>query len=125
MIQKISELSLLQALIKVNECEEALIAGMKTQSGRNLYFQMAATVIKEKSYSNNQLKTMKGKQTQRAVRQRMRDFQEKGLLEIRLSGKDRRMKKLVPTEKFLVQLNQHLTVVRKIYDEKFLMVEKQ
>ena len=47
MIQKICEISLLQALIKVNECEEALIAGMKTQSGRNLYFQMAAAVIKE------------------------------------------------------------------------------
>lgn len=124
MIQKICEISLLQALIKVNECEEALISGMKTQSGRNLYFQIAATAINEKNHINNQLKTLKSKQTPRALRQRMRDFQEKGLLEIKMSGKDRRMKKLVPTEKFLTQLNLHLAVVRKIYNDQFLMLEK-
>jgi DNA-binding MarR family transcriptional regulator len=55
---------------------------------------------------------------------RMRDMEQAGFIEA-VSGKDdARSKYLMPTERFYESIYSHAEQVKKIFDRKFLLIEK-
>ena len=62
--------------------------------------------------------------TEKALRTRMRDMEQAGFIEA-VSGKDdARSKYLMPTERFYESIYSHAEQVKKIFDRKFLLIEK-
>lgn len=74
---------------------------MQTISGRDLYFLIAATLLTDADGKPQSLKLLSGRITDRATRNRMREFQELGLVEVIDNEDDARTKRVVATEKFI------------------------
>jgi hypothetical protein len=121
---KVKEFALLQVLIAINDLEDDGQLELQTITGRNLYFRTAAKLINNSVNPTKQIKSFTGRQSDRAMRQRMREFELQGLINIGNKGRDKRTKNAVPTEKFINQLNEHLALIREICNSQFLMIEK-
>lgn len=119
----VHEPNLLRVLIQIHEWEDRQQQALQTLSGRNLYFRLASSYL-DVSQSPQQLKCLQGRTTERATRQRMREFQELGLVDISNHESDQRSKTAIPTEKFLLNLNQHLDQIKHMCDQRFLMLDK-
>lgn len=121
--QVVHEPSLLKIMIQIRDWEDSELRVLQTISGRNLYFRIAATYLND-SQLPQQLKLLQGGVTERSTRQRLREFEEMGLIDITDNETDRRTKSAIPTEKFLQHLNGHLDLLKKICDQQFLLLNK-
>ena len=119
----VHEPNLLKLLILIHDWENDQLPELRTLTGRNLYFRIAASLISDKQ-SPQHLKPLKGMLTERATRQRIRIFQHLGLLQILNNESDQRTKRAMPTEKFLQHLNQHIDAVRQLCDSHYFIVDK-
>ena len=119
----VNEPNLLRVMIQMHDWENRQRQELQTLTGRELYFRIAEVCLND-SQLPQQLKLFHGRSTERAIRQRMREFEELGLIEVSNNMSDQRTKCIVPTEKFLQHLNQHLDLLRIFCDRRFLMVEK-
>jgi DNA-binding MarR family transcriptional regulator len=55
---------------------------------------------------------------------RLREFEEQGLIEVLSNASDHRTKRVMPTAKFLQLLNAHLTHLKQMCDEQYVMIDK-
>lgn len=120
---QVHEPTLLRVMIQIREWEDGQLPALQTISGRYLYFRIAACYL-QGAHSSQHLKVFQGGVTERAMRQRMREFEAMDLIQIENNESDLRTKRVVPTEKFLQHLNHHLEFLRSICDQKFLMFDK-
>jgi hypothetical protein len=119
----VNEPNLLRVMIQMHDWEDRQRQELQTLTGRELYFRIAEVCLND-SQLPQQLKLFHGRSTERAIRQRMREFEELGLIDVSNNMSDQRTKCVVPTAKFLQHLNQHLDLLRFFCDRRFLMVEK-
>jgi hypothetical protein len=119
----VNEPNLLRVMIQMHDWENRQRQELQTLTGRDLYFRIAEVCLND-SQLPQQLKLFDGRSTERAIRQRMREFEELGLIDVSNNMSDQRTKCVLPTEKFLQHLNQHLDQLRFFCDRRFLMMEK-
>jgi hypothetical protein len=121
--KSVNEPNLLRVMIQMHDWEVNQREELQTLTGRDLYFRIAEVCLNDLQ-STQQLKLFQGRSTERALRQRMREFEEVGLIHVSNNTSDQRTKCVVPTEKFLQHLNQHLDRLKFLCDRRFLMVDK-
>jgi len=122
--QVINDPNLLHILIEINQWEDGQQCELQTISGRDLYFRIAASMLSDSKGKQQPLKLLSGRITDRATRNRIREFQKLGLVEVLDNDHDARTKRVVPTEKFIRRLNHHLHLFKQLCHSKYLMVEK-
>jgi hypothetical protein len=118
-----SNSNLLRVMIQMHDWELRHLPELQTVTGRELYFRISEEYLKDPQ-SPQLLKLLQVRSTERAIRQRVRQFEEMGLIDVSNNTKDKRTKRVVPTEFFLLRLNQHLDQLKKLCDGRFLMVDK-
>lgn len=123
--QGVSDPNLLQILIDINLWEVHQGRELQTISGRDLYFLIAATLLTDADGKLQSLKLLNGRMTDRATRNRIREFQELGLVDVVDNEDDARTKRVVPTEKFIRRLNHHLHLFKQLCGVRYLMVDKR
>lgn len=116
--------NILRILIEINQWEDSQRRELQTVSGRDLYFKIAATLLADSAGKKQPLKLLRGRITDRATRNRIREFQELGLVDVVDNEDDARTKRLVPTDKFIKHLNHHMHLFKLLCNYKYLMVEK-
>jgi hypothetical protein len=114
----------LSMLVTVNAWEQKNSASLHTQSGRSLYFQLAQILLAPVEGDGVSMKQRLGDASERSMRDHMRLFQEAGLLTEKSGAQDARTKQIVPTEKFIEGLRQHLDLCIELLEDRYLMVEK-
>jgi hypothetical protein len=119
----VNDPNLLRVMIQIHDWENRQRQELQTLTGRELYFRIAEVCLND-SQLPQQLKLFHGRSTERAMRQRMRGFKELGLINVSKNMSDQRTKCIVPTEKFLQHLNQHIDLLRFFCNRRFLMMEK-
>ncbi len=122
--QGVSDPNLLQILIDINLWEVHQGRELQTISGRDLYFMIAATLLTDADGKPQSLKLLNGRMTDRATRNRIREFQALGLVEVIDNEDDARTKRIVPTDKFITRLNHHLRLFKQLCDTRYLMMSK-
>ncbi len=120
---QVHEPTLLRVMIQIREWEDGQLPALQTISGRYLYFRIAASHL-QGSQASQHLKVLQGGVTERAMRQRMREFEAMGLIQIEDNESDQRTKRVIPTEKFLQHLNQHLEFLKQILGQTYWMFDK-
>lgn len=123
--QGVSDPNLLQILIDINLWEVHQGRELQTISGRDLYFLIAATLLTDADGKPQSLKLLNGRMTDRATRNRIREFQELGLVDVVDNEDDARTKRVVPTEKFIRRLNHHLHLFKQLCGVRYLMIDKR
>lgn len=121
--KSVNEPNLLRVMIQMHDWEGRQRQELQTLTGRELYFRIAEVCLND-SQLPQQLKLFQSRSTERAIRQRMREFEDMGLIDVSNNTSDQRTKRIVPTEKFLQHLNQHLYLLKFFCSRRFLMVEK-
>jgi hypothetical protein len=116
---------LLRILIEINQWEDSQGRELQTVSGRDLYFRIAATLLNDSMGKKQPLKLFSGRITDRATRTRIREFQELGLVEVMDNQDDVRTKRVVPTQKFIIRLNHHLSLLKQLCETRYLMIDKR
>jgi DNA-binding MarR family transcriptional regulator len=119
---------LLQVICQLHEWENQHLDLVQTQAGRYLYLSLVKQLIEEKRdqpsallkgiYHNQDL-------SERALRYKIREFEEDGLIKFEASRVDKRSKKIVPTEDLLQTLETHSTEFGRILGTKFLVFPKK
>ena len=120
--KSVNEPNLLRVMIQMHDWENRQRQELQTLTGRELYYRIAEVCLND-SQLPQQIKLFHSGSTERAIRLRMREFEELGLIDVSNNTSDQRTKCVVPTEKFLQHLNQHLDRLRFFCDRRFLMVE--
>lgn len=121
--QHVHELDLLKVMLEIRNWEDVQLHEFQTISGRHLYFSLAETLLDEPNVSQR-IKQLRGQVTERATRQRIREFVELGLVEISNNQNDQRAKNVIPTRKFITHLNSHLAFFKMVCEQRFLMLNK-
>ena len=117
--------SFLRMLIDLNHWEGSTHNEFQTESSRELFFQIAESILSGTQAPKYQtLKFLAGRLTERAMRQRVREFQSLGLVTVTPSLLDSRTKQLAPTSEFIVKLNQHVLLKRQITDRHMFLIDK-
>ena len=114
----INDANLLWMMIQMHDWEARHLPELQTRTGRELYFRIAEEYLKDPK-SPQLLKLLQGRSTDRAIRQRMRQFEKMGLIEVSKNAEDKRTRRVVPTEFFLQRLNQHLNQWEKLSKNRF------
>lgn len=119
---------LLQVNCQLHEWENQHLHLVQSQAGRYLYLSLVKQLIEEKRdkpsallkgiYSNQDL-------SERALRYKIREFEEEGLVKFEASQVDKRSKKIVPTEDLLQTLESHSHEFGRILGTKFLVFAKK
>jgi hypothetical protein len=115
---------LLRVLMQIHhwECNQRDEFG--TMSGRDLYLRLAMGLLIDDA-TPQPLKMLKGQQTDRAMRLRLKDFQNSGWLDVvGRQGTDLRVKRAIPSPKFVNRLNSHLDLLMQMCEAHFLMIKK-
>lgn len=115
--------NLLFMLVELNAWEQKNSDSLQTQSGRSLYFQLAQALLEDDAQSGVLLKRRVGHASERSIRDHLRTFQEAGLLLAQSGPQDARTKQIVPTEKFIEELCQHLDRCIGLLENRYLLIE--
>jgi hypothetical protein len=70
------------------------------------------------------LKFLNRSVSERAMRDQRKVFQKSGFLEVANSGFDLRTRQIMPTDKFIIQLNLHLKSLRTMINQHFVLIDK-
>ena len=119
---------LLQVICQLHEWENQNLGLVQTQAGRYLYLSLVKQLIEEKRdqpsallkgiYHNQDL-------SERALRYKIREFEDEGLIKFEANRIDKRSKKIVPTEELLQTLETHSQEFGRILSSKFLVFPKK
>jgi hypothetical protein len=98
---------------------------LRTLSERHLYFNIARGLLDHQNTKQWQpLKVLSDPFTERILRERIKEFESVGLIQLINSDNDKRTKHLVPTQEFLLKLNEHMKLLRQIGERYMFFVEK-
>jgi hypothetical protein len=118
------QVNLLSILVALNAWEQKNCPSIATQSGRSLYFQLAQALLTTDEGEDVLMKQRLGDTSERSMRDRMRSFQEAGLLTEKNGTLDARTKHILPTEKLTNDLIRHLDHFMRLLENRYLLVEK-
>lgn len=121
--QRIQEPLLLRVVVQIHEWEKCQSQCLGSGSGRDLFFQLAASYLNPLS-TPPCIKQLQGRHSECTLRVRLREFEQEGLIEIVSDTPDQRMRQIVPTEKFKQLLNEHLNLTRKMLDQHYIVIDK-
>ena len=108
--------ALLRILIEIHKWEATNGDIFKNTSSRDLYYSMIDDLLNNK-LKESSLKSHKGSTTLKASRQRIQSFEAIGMAVITQSTSDGRTKKLIPTEKFIQLVEQHLVALERLHND--------
>jgi len=99
---------------------------LNTLTGRHLYYRIAQRAVGDRALLSRSLKDLMvgAGYTEKALRTRMRDMEQSGFIEAVSDQVDGRSKHLMPTERFYESIYMHAEQVKKIFERKFLLIEK-
>lgn len=106
------------------ELDHAPILGSLT--GRHLYYRIVRRAVGDRTLLSRALKDLMSGSvyTEKALRTRMREMEKDGLIEAISGEEDARSKYLMPTEKMYELIYLHADQVRRVFEKKFLLIEK-
>lgn len=108
------------------EWESRELPCLNTISGRTLYYAVAQRFLcdegSELRYAP--LKTLAVCQTDRAMRKRIDDFVEQGLLTVQLQPHDARTRDVVPTAKLVAMFERHSQAMHDHFSQRFHILPK-
>lgn len=111
-------------LAHLNEWERKNLPFLQTASGRDLYFSLVRRWLLRHESNDSLLKTFVIRLTDRAMRNRIRNFEEIGLITCTQMGSDARARTIQPTQKMLETFESHTLELRKIFREHFFYIKK-
>jgi hypothetical protein len=109
----------LLCLADLNAWEREHLPCIKSASGRDLYFSLANLTLLQDNDTTPSLKTLALGLTDRAMRQRIREFEELGLIVTVPHHTDARSRVLKPTQKLLDIFDMHVAMMRRIFRQHF------
>jgi hypothetical protein len=121
--QQVQEPQLLRLVVQIREWETCQSQCLGSGSGRDLFFQLAASYLNPLS-TPPYIKQLQGRHSERTLRLRLREFAQEGLIEIVSDTPDQRTRQIVPIEKFKQLLNEHLNLTRKMLDQHYIVIDK-
>ena len=110
----------LVAMSDMNVWEREHLAFMGTPTGRDLYFLLAKRFLFHEEPSAMHLKTLVVGSTDRAMRLRVRQFEQLGLITITQNKTDARIRNVEPTQKLLDMFDAHTMAMREIFGHHFV-----
>ena len=119
---------LLQVICQLHDWENQHLHLVQSQAGRYLYLSLVKQLIEARRdqpsallkgiYHNQDL-------SERALRYKIREFEDEGLIKFEANQVDKRSKKIVPTEDLLQTLESHSHEFGRILGTKFLVFPKK
>ena len=109
----------LLCLADLNIWERQNIPYIQSKSGRDLYFALASAMLLQDNETTPSLKTLVLGLTNRTMRQRIREFEDYGLIIIIQSETDARSRVIKPTQKLLDLFDAHTGEMRSIFQQRF------
>lgn len=115
----------LRLLIALNRWTNSAENKFQTASARELFYLIAESLLDEAQAPKYQtLKFLSGRFTDRAMRQRVREFEQLGLITTILNPADIRTKQLIPTDEFVLQLNEQVRSQRQVCERHMHLIDK-
>ena len=117
---------IVSSLAELHEWELDNAPLLSTLTGRHLYFRIAQRAVGDRELLSRALKELTGGvgYTEKALRTRIREMQQDGFIESLNGLDDGRSRYLMPTEKFYESIYLHADQVRRVFEKKFLLIEK-
>ena len=119
---------LLQVICQLHDWENQHLHLVQSQAGRYLYLSLVKQLIQAKEdqpsaflkgiYHNQDL-------SERALRYKIREFEEEGLIKFESNQIDKRSKKIVPTDDLMQTLETHSQEFGRILATKFVVLPKK
>lgn len=115
----------LRLLIDLQRGEGVAPDGLHIPSMRELFFRVAESLLDDAQASKYQtLKFLSDLFTDRAMRQRIRDFEALGLITVQANSNDTRTKQLVPTHAFFSYFNRYVALQRQVCERHMHLIDK-
>jgi hypothetical protein len=121
---KLSNYKLLIVMIDLFRWELNKLPFLGTLTGRELYYHIVESAIAAESNDELLIKQLTRQFSERALRLRIRDFEQLGLIEMCGCSCDARARKLMPTGKLLSLLSQHHEQLRLLIGRHHYMLNK-
>jgi DNA-binding MarR family transcriptional regulator len=119
---------ILAHLVELAHWEWANLPLLKTVVGRHVYFCIVYdTYFRSNDPTDRSLKQVLNhpEYTDRAVRMKLREMEEEGLITRVYNEKDKRARQIVPTAKLLDLMAQHAEHLQKLIEKDFIVWEKE
>ena len=114
----------LKSMAELHEWEVAHMPFIQTTSGRSLYFALIRTFVLARSTTQAPLKSFALNMTGKIMRERMREFEQLGLLTLQRSGHDGRVRTLALTERMYEVFRQHNQAIRHYGGKRHIFMRK-
>jgi hypothetical protein len=112
------------SMARLNEWEREHLPCLKTASGRDLYFALVKRWLLRDEPNDAHMKTLVVRLTGRAMRIRIRNFEDMGLITSTQMVNDARARTLHPTAKMLATFELHSLAMRRIFGEYYFYAPK-
>ena len=118
---------LLQVICQLHEWESQHLDLATTQAGRYLYLNIAKQLQETRGGPSAFLKGIYYNKdlSERALRYKIREFENDGLIEFEASNVDKRSKKILPTDAFIKTLDAHASEFGRMLGNEFLIFPKK
>lgn len=117
----------LQVICQLHEWENQHLELAQTQAGRYLYLNIAKQLQEKRGGPSALLKGIyyNKELSERALRYKIREFENDGLIEFEASNVDKRSKKILPTDTFIKTLDAHAAEFARMLGNEFLIFPKK
>lgn len=119
---------ILARLVELSHWEWANLPLLKTVVGRHVYYCIAQDTFFNASHQTDRsLKQVLNhpEYTDRAVRMKLRELEDEGLITRVYSENDKRARQIVPTAKLLDLMAQHAETMQKLLEKDFIILERE
>ena len=120
-------LKFLQVICQLHEWENQHLEVTSTQAGRYLYLNIARQLQEQRGGSSAFLKGIYYNKdlSERALRYKIREFEDDGLIEFETHSDEKRTKKILATPALLNKLNAHAQEFNRMLSSEFLIFPKK
>jgi hypothetical protein len=125
--RKSLKLKYLRIICQLHEWESQHLEVTSTQAGRYLYLNIAKQLQEQRGGSSAFLKGIYYNKdlSERALRYKIREFEDDGLIEFETHSDDKRTKKILATPELLNKLNAHSQEFSRMLGSEFLIFPKK
>lgn len=120
-------LKFLKVICELHEWESQYLDVTATQAGRYLYLNIARQLQEQRGGTSAFLKGIYYNKdlSERALRYKIREFEDDGLIEFETNTDDKRTKKILATPELLSKLNAHAHGFSRMVSSEFLIFPKK
>lgn len=123
----VTQQKFVEILVELNQWEWHNVPVLQSVIGRHVYFSVATELLSQ----TQQMGVRSLKQvfnhpdyTDRAIRLKLREMEREGLIKTNSSASDKRVRFLVPTDKFIELVASHAKFYQQLLNKDFLVLEK-